>query len=52
VSNEEERRELEAAGWEPVEREGVTAWRRPKSPHLYPTDVALRLIREATEGAA
>lgn len=40
-------RELEAAGWEKLERLEKIVWRRPESGYLYPQDVAIRLVREA-----
>ncbi len=48
---ERERRTLEDAGWEPVERLGKTVWRNPKSGYLYPQDVALRLVLQEDEQA-
>jgi hypothetical protein len=48
---EAERRELEAAGWERVERMGKTVWRNPESGHLYPQDVAIALVRKRAESA-
>ena len=47
--NEKERqqRELEAAGWELVERGGgKTIWRNPQSGSLYPQSVAITMVRE------
>ena len=47
--NERERqqRELEAAGWELVERGGgKTIWRNPRSGSLYPQSVAITMVRE------
>ena len=32
----EERRELEAAGWEPKDREDGTVWRNPENSLWYP----------------
>ena len=44
---EEQRRELEAAGWELVERGGgKTIWRSPQSGRLYPQSVAITLVRK------
>lgn len=51
-TKEDERRVLEASGWEPEERDGETVWRRPGSMFLYPPDVALRLYAEEEAGAA
>jgi hypothetical protein len=47
VSDEatEERRELEEAGWEMVERQGGMLWRNPQSGHLYPQSAAIDLLR-------
>jgi hypothetical protein len=47
--NEKERQqhELEAAGWELVERGGgKTIWRNPQSGRLYPQYVAITMVRE------
>ena len=47
--NEKERQqhELEAAGWELVERGGgKTIWRNPQSGGLYPQSVAITMVRE------
>ena len=47
--NERERQqyELEAAGWELVERGGgKTIWRNPHSGGLYPQSVAITMVRE------
>jgi hypothetical protein len=44
---EEQWRELEAAGWELVERGGgKTIWRNPQSGRLYPQSVAITLVRK------
>jgi hypothetical protein len=44
---ERQRRELEAAGWELVERGGgKTIWRNPQSGGLYPQSVAITMVRE------
>ncbi len=37
--------ELEAAGWERLERLGKVVWRNPRSGHLYPQGAAIALIR-------
>jgi hypothetical protein len=43
---DEQRRELEAAGWELVERGGgKTIWRNPLSGRLYPQSVAITMVR-------
>ncbi len=43
---EEERRELEAAGWEFVEDAvGKSFWRKPDSGYLYPQDAAVTIVR-------
>jgi hypothetical protein len=47
--NEKERQqvELEAAGWELVERgSGKTIWRNPRSGGLYPQYVAITMVRD------
>ena len=42
-----QRRELEDAGWELVERgSGKTIWRNPQSGGLYPQSVAITMVRE------
>ena len=44
---EEQRRQLEAVGWELVERGGgKTIWRNPQSGRLYPQSVAITMVRE------
>ena len=44
---DEQRRELEAAGWELIERGGgKTIWRNPRSGRLYPQYVAITMVRE------
>jgi hypothetical protein len=47
VSDEttEERRELEEAGWEMVERQGEMLWRNLESGYLYPQSAAIVLLR-------
>jgi hypothetical protein len=45
----EERRELEAAGWEPEEREGETVWRNPENGFVYPQGVAIAMVREEVD---
>lgn len=44
-----EQRELEAAGWEKVEREGKIVWRNPRSGFLYPQGAAIALVREGVD---
>ena len=46
----DERRELEAAGWVRMEREGKIVWRNPKSGHLYPQGAAVALVRREAVG--
>ena len=46
AEQEAERRELEAAGWKPIERMDKIVWRNPASGYLYPQDVAIRRVRE------
>ena len=44
---EQQRYELEAAGWKLVERgSGKTIWRNPRSGGLYPQSVAITMVRE------
>lgn len=45
LETEEAQRELEAAGWERVERGGKLLWRNPKSGHLYPQGAAVSALR-------
>jgi hypothetical protein len=45
----EERRELEAAGWEPVEHGDKTVWRNPESGYLYPQGIAVAMVREGAD---
>ena len=43
---ERQRRELEAVGWELVERgSGKAIWRNPQSGGLYPQYVAISMVR-------
>ncbi len=47
---EQERRELEKAGWEYVEDSvGKCLWRKPDSGRLYPQDAAVAVVREENE---
>lgn len=46
---DDERRELEAAGWEPEERGGETVWRNPNSGLWYPQGVAIAMLREGAD---
>ncbi len=44
---EQQQYELEAAGWEMVERgSGKTIWRNPRSGRLYPQYVAITMVRD------
>ena len=44
---EQQQYELEAAGWELVERGGgKTIWRNPQTGGLYPQSVAITMVRE------
>ncbi len=44
---EQQQYELEAAGWELVERgSGKTIWRNPRSGRLYPQHVAITMVRD------
>ncbi len=49
IDKEAEQRELEAAGWERMEREGKTVWRNPGSGFLYPQGTAIALVREGAD---
>ena len=49
VDPQAQRRELEEAGWKPLERMGKLVWQRPDSQYLYPQGVAIRIVREAAE---
>ena len=48
---DDERRELEAAGWEPEEREGETVWKNPANGLLYPQGQAVVIVREGADPA-
>ena len=43
--NEEERRSLEEAGWEPDDGEGGTIWRHPEDGNWYEQDRAVQLLK-------
>ena len=45
VDLQAQERELEAAGWERLERMGKVVWRRPDSNYLYPQGAAIALLR-------
>jgi hypothetical protein len=47
--NEEMKRRLEAAGWEPEEREGVTIWRDPETGLWYDQEKAMALLQEGLD---
>jgi hypothetical protein len=49
IDKEAEQRELEAAGWEQMEREGKIVWRNPESGFLYPQGTAIVLVREGAD---
>ena len=49
---DDERRELEAAGWEPEEREGETVWKNPANGLLYPQGQAVAIVREGADPAS
>jgi hypothetical protein len=49
IDKDAEQRELEAAGWERMEREGKIIWRNPKSGFLYPQGAAIALLREGVD---
>ena len=46
---DEDRRELEAAGWRSKEREGETVWQHPESGLWYPEGVAIAMFREGAD---
>ena len=50
VDPEAEQRELEAAGWARVERQGKLLWRHPESGYLYPQGPAVRRLRMDSGG--
>ena len=45
VDVESQERQLEEAGWVPVERLGKRVWRHPETGHLYPQGPALMRLR-------
>jgi hypothetical protein len=45
IDPEAQQRELEAAGWERLERQGKVVWRHPESGALYPQGPAIRRLR-------
>ncbi len=49
VDKEAEQHELEAAGWERLEREGKIVWRNPESGYLFPQGAAIDLLRGRRE---
>jgi hypothetical protein len=51
VKRDDEWRELEAAGWEPEEREGETVWKNPANGLLYPQGQAMAIVREGADPA-
>ncbi|MDQ3922288.1 MAG: hypothetical protein M3248_08125 [Actinomycetota bacterium] len=46
---DEERLELEAAGWRPEVRYDETVWQNPESGFWYPQGVAVTILREGAE---
>ncbi len=50
VDPEAEQRELEAAGWARVERQGKLLWRHPESGGLYPQGPAVRRLWTDSRG--
>ena len=48
---DDERRELEAAGWEPEERKGESVWKNPANGLLYPQGQAVAIVREGADPA-
>ncbi len=49
TDKDDERRELEAAGWRPEEREDETVWQHPGSGFWYPQGVAIAMLREGAD---
>ena len=49
IVRKKEARRLGEAGWEPVEVEGETYWRRPSSGRLYPRGAAYDLLLRTVE---
>jgi hypothetical protein len=45
VELEAQQRELEAAGWERLDRLDKLVWRNPRSGYLYPQGAAIALVR-------
>ncbi len=45
VDPETQQRELEAAGWERLERQGKIVWRHPQSGYFYPQGPAIQRLR-------
>ena len=45
----DERRELEAAGWEPEERGGQTVWWNLETGFVYPQGVAIAIVQERAD---
>jgi hypothetical protein len=43
---DDERRELEAAGWRSEDRAGKAVWQNPDSGYWYPQGVAIAMLRE------
>ncbi len=50
LDQEAEQRELEAAGWERVYRQGKLLWRHPESGSLYPQGPAMRRLERDSRG--
>ena len=49
IKNQE--RQLEEAGWQPVERMGKSVWRHPESGQLYPVGPAIQRLRMDESGS-
>ena len=49
-ANRQEWGELEEAGWEAVEGERTTYWRRPDTGYLYAQGMAIEIVRGADKG--
>lgn len=48
-NEDQRRRELEAAGWEPGERDGEPIWRNPTNGYWYPQDIAAAMLGEGAD---
>ena len=51
VKRDDKWRKLEAAGWEPEEREGETVWKNPANGLLYPQGQAVAIVSQGADPA-